>query len=49
MKIGKKTRAILVIAFIAIYLLIIRLTNIQISLNGFAGILGLIILNTILL
>lgn len=36
------------IANIALFLLLIRLTNIQISLNGFAGILGLILLNTIL-
>lgn len=47
-----RTKGILaVIAFAAnasLFLLIIRLTNIQISLNGFAGILGLIFLNTIL-
>ena len=36
-------------ANISLYLLIIRLTKIEISLNGFAGMLGLIILNTILL
>lgn len=34
-------------ANIAIFLILIRLTNIQISLNGFAGMLGLILLNTI--
>lgn len=34
---------------IAIFLFVIRLTNIQISLNGFAGFIGLIILNTILI
>lgn len=48
-----KTKGILAsISFaanIALFLIIIRLTNIQISLNGFAGILGLIILNTILI
>ena len=41
-----------VIAFAAntsLFLILIRLTNIQISLNGFAGISGLILLNTILL
>lgn len=47
-----KSKGILaVISFIAnisLFLLIIRLTNIQISLNGFAGIIGLIVLNTIL-
>lgn len=40
-----------VIAFaanISLFLILIRLTKIQISLNGFAGILGLIALNTIL-
>lgn len=40
-----------VIAFaanISLFLILIRLTKIQISLNGFAGILGLITLNTIL-
>ena len=35
-------------ANIALFLIMIRLTNIKISLNGFAGILGLILLNTIL-
>lgn len=35
-------------ANISIFLILIRLTNIQISLNGFAGILGLITLNTLL-
>lgn len=48
-----KSKGILaVISFaanISLFLLIIRLTNIEISLNGFAGILGLIALNTILL
>jgi len=47
-----KSKGILAIisfaANISLFLLIIRLTNIQISLNGFAGILGLILLNTIL-
>lgn len=33
---------------IAIFLIVIRVTKVQISLNGFAGIVGLIILNTIL-
>lgn len=40
-----------VIAFvtnISLFLILIRLTKIQISLNGFAGIFGLLILNTIL-
>lgn len=40
-----------IIAFaanISLFLILIRLTKIQISLNGFAGILGLITLNTIL-
>ena len=35
-------------ANIALFLIMIRLTSIQLSLNGFAGILGLILLNTIL-
>ena len=47
-----KSKGILaVIAFVAnisLFLILIRLTNIQISLNGLAGILGLIVLNTIL-
>jgi len=34
---------------ISIFLMLIRLTKIQISLNGFAGIIGLIILNVILI
>ena len=33
---------------VSLFLILIRLTNIQISLNGLAGILGLIVLNTIL-
>ena len=40
-----------IIAFaanISLFLILIRLTKIQISLNGFAGIFGLLILNTIL-
>lgn len=37
------------VANMAIFLIVIRLTDIQISLNGFAGILGLIVLNTILI
>lgn len=48
-----KTKGLLaVIAFIAniaIFLLIIRYTHIEISLNGFAGIIGLILLNAILI
>lgn len=48
-----KTKGILtVIGFVAnisLFLIMIRLTKIQISLNGFAGIIGLILLNTILL
>ena len=47
-----KVKGILaVIAFVAnisLFLILIRLTNIQISLNGLAGIIGLIVLNTIL-
>lgn len=47
-----KSKGILaVIAFaanISLFLILIRITGIQISLNGFAGILGLIVLNTIL-
>ena len=47
-----KTKGILAsisfVANIAIFLILIRLTKIQISLNGIAGILGLILLNTIL-
>ena len=34
---------------IALFLIVIRLTKIQISLNGFAGILGLIFLNIFLI
>ena len=33
---------------IALFLILIRLTKVEISLNGFAGMFGLIILNTIL-
>lgn len=33
----------------ALFLILIRITNIQVSLNGFAGLLGLIVLNTVLL
>ena len=40
---------IVFIANIAIFLILIRLTKIQISLNGMAGILGLLVLNTILI
>lgn len=36
-------------ANIALFLILIRITDVQVSLNGFAGILGLIVLNTILL
>lgn len=36
------------IANIALFLILIRVTDVQVSLNGFAGILGLIVLNTIL-
>lgn len=47
-----KSKGILaVVAFasnISLFLILIRITSIQISLNGFAGILGLIALNTIL-
>lgn len=48
-----KTKGILsVIAFaanIALFLILIRVTDVQVSLNGLAGILGLIVLNTVLL
>lgn len=51
--IGYKFKGLLsVISFaanIALFLILIRLTKVQISLNGFAGILGLIVLNTILI
>lgn len=47
-----KTKGLLsVISFvanIALFLILIRVTDVQVSLNGFAGILGLIVLNTIL-
>ena len=36
------------VANISLFLILIRLTDVEISLNGFAGILGLIVLNTIL-
>lgn len=37
------------IANIALFLILIRVTDVQVSLNGLAGILGLIVLNTVLL
>lgn len=48
-----KTKGLLaVISFItniALFLILIRVTDVQVSLNGLAGILGLIVLNTVLL